>query len=131
MLRTLILTAGLLAASTSALADYDHGYRHGRVVAVEPNVVISFGTRHHDGFRILYESGGYRYWTHSDHRPGPVIVLPPHHVTHVYHSRHHRWDDRRDWHDDRHGWRHDRRDWRHDYRHDRRDERREHRRHRD
>ena len=122
MLRTLILAAGLLAASGSALADYDHGYRHGRVISVEPNFVISFGSRHHDGFRILYESGGHRYWTHSYHRPGPVIVLPPRHVTHVYHSRHHGWDDRRDW-------REDRRDWRHDKRHDRRDDRRDHRRH--
>ena len=111
MLRTLILAAGLLAASGSALADYDPGYRHGRVISVEPNFVISFGNRHHDGFRILYESSGHRYWTHSYHHPGPVIVLPPRHVTHVYHSRHHGWNDR------------------HDHRYDRRDHRRDHRRH--
>lgn len=128
MLRTLVLAASLLAASGSALAHNDYGPRQGRVISVEPNFVISFGTRHHDGFRILYESGGQRYWTHSYHRPGPVIVLPARHVTHVYHPYRPGWDDRRDW-------RHDRRDWRHDNRQDRRgdrrDDRRDHRHHRD
>lgn len=116
MLRTLILAAGLLAASGSALAHDDYGYRHGRVISVEPNFVISFGTRHHDGFRILYESGGHRYWTHSQYSPGPVIVLPARHIHHY----------RSDWHD-RHDWRDDRRDWRHDRRDDRRDDRHEYR----
>ncbi|MEW6120007.1 MAG: hypothetical protein AB1593_07955 [Pseudomonadota bacterium] len=122
MLRTLILAAGLLAASGTALAYDDYGHRHGRVISVEPHFTISFGSRHHDGFRILYESGGYRYWTHSHYRPGPVIVLPPRHVRHIHHHRHGGWHDRHDWRDDRH-------DWRHDWRHDRRDDRREHRRH--
>lgn len=124
MLRTFILAASLLAASGTAFAHGDYGHRHARVISVEPNFVISFGTRHHDGFRILYESGGHRYWTHSYHRPGPVIVLPPRHVTHVYHPYRHDWDDRRDW-------RHDRRDWRHEHRHDKHDHRRGHRHHRD
>ena len=127
MLRTLILATSPLAASGSALA-YDYGSRHGRVITVEPNIVISFGSRHHDGFRVLYESGGQRYWTHSHYRPGPVIVVPPRHVTHVYHARPYGWHDRHDWREDRRDWRHDRRDWRHDRRDDRRD-RREHRRH--
>ena len=124
MLRTLILATSLLAASGTALAHDHYGPRHGRVISVEPNFVISFGSRHHDGFRVLYESGGQRYWTHSHYRPGPVIVVPPRHVTYVYHSRPHGWDDRRDW-------REDRRDWRHDRRDDRRDDRREHRHGRD
>ncbi|MCA1926386.1 MAG: hypothetical protein LDL16_08935 [Thiobacillus sp.] len=122
MLRTLTLAASLLATSGAALAYDDYAYRHGRVVSVQPNVIISFGTRHHDGFRILYESGGHRYWTHSYHRPGPVIVLPPRHITHIHHSRHHGWDDRRDWRDDRRDWRHDRQhDWRDHHRHGRHD----------
>jgi hypothetical protein len=46
-------------------------------VQVEPQFTISFGTRHHDGFRVLYESGGTHYWTHTPYRPSHVIVLPP------------------------------------------------------
>lgn len=114
MLRTLILAAGLLAASGPALAYDDYGYRHGRVISVEPRVVISFGNRHHDGTRILYESGGHPYWTHSHYRPAPVIVLP-YRGGHAHPSRHHGWDDDHD--------------WRHDKRHDRRGHRRDHRRH--
>lgn len=119
MLRTLLIATTLLTASGTALAHSDYGY--GRVVTVEPHFAISFGTRHHDGFRVLYESGGSRYWTHTPHRPGPVIVLPPqHHVKHVYryrdygHGWDHRrdWNDRREWNDRRDGWRQDRREHR-------------------
>jgi hypothetical protein len=126
MLRTLLIATALLAASGTAIARDDYG--HGRVVSVEPNITISFGTPHHDGFRVLYESGGSRYWTHSPYHPGHVIVLPPpHRVTHVRHYRDYGyrdyergWDDRRDWKD-----RHDgRRDDRREHHSDRRDHRR-------
>jgi hypothetical protein len=124
MLRTLLIATALLAASGTAIARSDYG--HGRVVSVEPHFVISFGTRHHDGFRVLYESGGARYWMHTPYRPGPVIVLPPpHRVTYVPHYRDYGyrdygrgWDDRRD--NRRDGWRDDRRE----HRNDRRDHRR-------
>ena len=123
MLRTLLIATALLAASGTAIARSDYG--HGRVVSVEPHFVISFGTRH-DGFRVLVESGGARYWTHTPYRPGPVIVLPPpHRVTYVQHYRDYGyrdygrgWDDRRD--NRRDGWRDDRRE----HRNDRRDHRR-------
>jgi hypothetical protein len=106
MLRTLLIATALLTASGTALAHSDYGY--GRVVTVEPNFSISFGTRHHDGFRVLYESGGTHYWTHTPYRPSHVIVLPPHHhrVKHVHHYR----DDGRDWDHRRDGWRDDRRE---------------------
>lgn len=126
MLRTLLTATALLAASGTALAHNDYAY--GRVITVEPRVSVSFGTGYHDGFRVLYESGGTRYWTHTPRHPGHVIVLPPpHRVTHVQHYRDYGyrdggrgWDDRRDW-DDRHdGWRDDRRE----HRSDRRDHRR-------
>jgi len=130
MLRTLLIATALLAASGTAIARSDYG--HGRVVSVEPHVVISFGTRHHDGFRVLYESGGARYWTHSPYHPGHVIVLPPpHRVTYVQPYRDHgyrdygrgwdkRWDNRRDgWRDDRRGHRTDHRDHRDHRRHGR------------
>jgi hypothetical protein len=103
MLRTLLIATTLLTASGTALAHSD--YRSGRVVSVEPHFVFSFGTRHHDGFRVLVESGGSRYWTHTPHHPGHVIVLPPQHrVKHVhYHRGYERgWNDHRDdWRDDR------------------------------
>lgn len=109
MLRTLLIATALLTASGTALAHSDRGY--GRVVAVEPHFVISFGTRQHDGFSVLYESGGSRYWTHTPYYPGHTIVLPPpHRVQHVYHHR-----------DYGNQWK--------DHHHDRRDDRREHRRH--
>lgn len=102
MLRTLLLASALLAASGASFAhDGDYGY--GRVVRVEPSVSISFGTGYHDGFRVLYESGGSRYWTYTPYHPGHIIVLPPQHrVKHVYHHRDYGrgWDDRHDW-DDR------------------------------
>src|SRR4030065_1158618 len=77
MLRTLLIATALLAASGTAIARSDYG--HGRVVSVEPHFVLSFGTRHHDGFRVLYESGGSRYWTHTPPHPSRVLVLPPPH----------------------------------------------------
>lgn len=122
MLRTLLIATALLAASGSAIARDDYG--HGRVVSVEPNITISFGTPHHDGFRVLYESGGSRYWTHSPYHPGHVIVLPPpHRVTHVRHYRDYGYRDyERGW-DDRRGWK-DRHDDRREHRSDRRDHRR-------
>lgn len=125
MLRTLILATGLLVASSGVLArgDYDHGY--GRVVSVEPHFVISFGGgRHHDGFRVLYDVGGTRYWTHSHHHPGHSLFVPPPHRVHYSGAYGH---ERRDWrhhggyrHSDHHGYRH------HDRHHDRHSDRREH-----
>jgi len=121
MLRKLLIATALLAASGAALAHNTPVY--GRVVSVEPRVSIAFGTGYHDGFRVLYESGGQRYWTHSPYRPGHVIVLPPQHhrVQHVYHHYDHHggWDKHR---------KHRRDDWRDDRR-DHHNDRREHRRH--
>jgi hypothetical protein len=68
MLRKLLIATALLTASGTALAHSDYGY--GRVIAVEPRIAISFGAGHHDGFRVLYESGGTRYWTHTSYYPG-------------------------------------------------------------
>lgn len=83
MLRTLLIAATLLSTSGAALAR--DSYDYGRVVSVEPHFSISFGTRHHDGFRVLYESGGDHYSTHTTYRPSHTIVLPPRHqVHHVY-----------------------------------------------
>lgn len=121
MLRTLLIATALLTASGSALAHNDDGY--GQVVSVEPNFVISFGTRHHDGFRVLYESGGSRYWTHTPYRPSHTIALPPRHrIQHVHHHRDYGrgWDSRRDWNDRRDDWRDDR----HEPRRDRHEQRR-------
>lgn len=118
MLRTLLIAATLLSASGAAMA---HGSDYGRVVSVEPHFSISFGTRHHDGFRVLYESGGDRYWTYTPYRPSHTIVLPPRHQTrHVYHYRDygHSWDKR-----------HKRNKYRDDWDDDSRDKRRDHRRH--
>ena len=88
MLRTLLIAVALLGTSGAAMArgSYDYDHDRGRVVSVEPHFSISFGSRHHDGFRVLYESGGNHYWTHTTYRPSHVIVLPPRHqVHHVYH----------------------------------------------
>jgi hypothetical protein len=92
MLRKLLLATTLLAASGASFAH--DGY--GRVVSVEPHFVISFGTRQPDGFRVLYESGGGRYWTHTSYYPGRTIVLPPpYRVERVYYRDYGRdWDDR-------------------------------------
>lgn len=120
MLRTLLIATALLTASGASFAHGgNHG--HGRVITVEPRFVVSFGSRHHDGFRVLYESGGSRYWTHTPYYPGRTIVLPPRHrVQHVHHYR-----DYAPGRDGRRDWNHRRDDWRHD-----RDDRRDHREHR-
>lgn len=123
MLRKLLLATALLAASGASFAhDGDYGY--GRVVSVEPHFVISFGTRERDGFRVLYESGGARYWTTTSYYPGPTIVLPPPYRTErVYYRDYGRgWDDR--------GWDHRRGGWG-GWRHERWEHRREHRHHDD
>ncbi|HUX31156.1 MAG TPA: hypothetical protein VMV78_11115 [Thiobacillus sp.] len=125
MLRILLIATALLAASGSALAHNDRTY--GRVIAVEPRISVSFGTGYHDGFRVLVESGGSRYWTDMPHHPGRAIVLPPpHRVTYVRHYRDYGyrdygrgWDDRGRK-DQRDNWREDRRE----HRSDRRDQRR-------
>ena len=122
-LRTLLIASTLLTASGASFA---HGgdYGYGRVVSVEPHFVISFGTRERDGFRVLYESGGSRYWTTTSYYPGPTIVLPPpYRVERVYYRDYGRgWDD--------HGWG-GRRGWRDDWRDERREHRRERRYHDD
>ncbi len=106
MLRTLLIATSLLTAAGTALAHGDVSY--GRVIDVEPRVSVSFGSGYYDGFRVLYESGGSRYWTYSPYRPGPAIVLPPpHRVRHLHRYRDygHGWDDRRPgWHDDGRGY---------------------------
>lgn len=110
MLRTLLLATALLTASGAGFAhdrgDYDRG-DYGRVISVEPQFSISFGSPYPDGFRVLYESGGYRRWTHTTYYPGETIVLPPAYpVRHVYRYR----DDWRGWNDRRdEGWRGDER----------------------
>ena len=110
MLRTLLTALALLTASGTALAH--EGY--GRVVDVQPYFAISFGTPYPDGFRVLYESGGARYWTYTPYYPGRTIVLPPRHeVRYVYRDRDDRrgWGERRGW-DEHRGWegrRHERR----------------------
>lgn len=127
MIRKLLIAATFATASVSgtALAHGDSGY--GRVIEVEPRVSVSFGTGYYDGFRVLFESGGARYWTYTPYRPGRVIVLPPPHRMHpvrphvVRHT--YGWNERRGW----DGW-DDRRDWRDDHRHDRREDRRDDRR---
>ena len=120
MLRTLLIATAMLTTSGAALAGGHDDY--GRVILVEPHFSISFGSRHRDGFRILYEFGGHRYWTHSHRYPGHYIVLPPHHR--FKHGTPLRYDDH-GWNDyDRHHWKGHRRDW-----HDDRHRYREHRRH--
>lgn len=77
MLRTLLIATALLTTSGAALARDSHDY--GRVISVEPSFSVSFGTRHHDGYRVQYESGGQDYWAHSSRPPGQYFVLPPQH----------------------------------------------------
>jgi len=120
MLRTLLIATALLTASGAALARDGHDY--GRVISVEPRFIISFGTHHHDGFRVLYESGGHHYWTHTPHHPGHRFVLPPHHRVMVVQPNHdydygwggHNW---RHWKGHRDDWNDDRRDHREHRRH--------------
>lgn len=117
MIRKLLIAATFVSAgfSGAALAHGDYGY--GRVIEVEPRVSVSFGTGYYDGFRVLFESGGQRYWTHTPYRPGPMIVMPPAYRMYPvppHAVRHYPgWDDRRGW----------RNDYRHDRRHDRHDDR--------
>jgi hypothetical protein len=103
----MIATALLTASGASFAHDRDYGY--GRVVSVEPQLSISFGSPYPDGFRVLYESGGSRYWTHTTYYPRETIVLPPAYEVHRVYYR----DDRRGWDGPRRGWE-DRRDggWR-------------------
>lgn len=128
MLRTLLIATALLTASSASFA---HGgsYGYGRVVSVEPNFVISFGTYRPDGFRVLYESGGSRYWTRTSYYPGSTIVLPPpYRVERVYYRDYGPWQGR-GWkhrHGDRDAWREERREHRGEGRWE---HRREHRRH--
>lgn len=125
MFRKLLIATALVAASGSVFAHGGAGY--GRVVSVEPHISFSFGSGRHDGFRVVYESGGRHYWTHSAYYPGHVIVMPPTHRVQVIHhyvpqvkhhykhpNKHWRDDDRRGWDDRRHDRRHDQRrgDWR-------------------
>ena len=127
MLRTLLIATAMLTASGASFAGHDDDYGYGRVVTVEPHFAISFGSRHHDGFRVLYETGGVRYWTYTPSHPGHVIVLPPHHhrVKHGYHTRDYGrgWDGYHDRHDRRDDWRDDRREHRRDHREYRRHDR--------
>ena len=122
MLRKTLIAASLLIASGSVLAN--DNYVHGRVITVQPSISVSVGGGHHDnGFRVLYESGGQRYWTHSDYYPRDVIYVPrPVEVQPVYYSdRSYRRDEgyRHGWRDEHHGWRGHDRDH-DDYDHDRR-----------
>ena len=125
-LRTLLIASALLTASGASFA---HGgdYGYGRVVSVEPHFVISFGTRERDGFRVLYESGGYRYWTNTPYYPGPTIALPPpYRVERVYYGDYGRGRDDRGWGDRRggwNGWHNGRDDWRDEHREYRRERR--------
>lgn len=122
MIRKLLITAAFVTAGASGAALAHGGSGYGRVIAVEPRVSVSFGTGYYDGFRVLFDSGGQRYWTHTPHRPGPMIVLPPAYRMHPVHPHtvrhHHDWDERRGWRgDDRHDRRHDRHDRHDDRRH--------------
>lgn len=125
MIRTLLIATALLTTAGAALANDRAGY--GRVVTVEPQFSISFGTRRHDGFRVLYESGGHQYWTQTPYHPGHIIVLPPppQRVEYVTYERDygHGWGHQRGGGQHHDGWRDDRRDHR---RHDRREHRRGH-----
>lgn len=116
MLRTLLIAAALLTATGTSFA-HGGGDGYGRVVSVEPHFVISFGSPYPDGFSVLYETGGARYWTHTPYYPGPTIVLP-HRVQRVYYRDDgHGWDDRRNGHARRDDWRDEHREhrrWHHD-----------------
>lgn len=106
MLRTLLIAAALLTASSASFA-HDGGYGYDRVITVEPQLTISFGSRYPNGFRALYESGGYHYWTHAAYYPGETVVLPPRYrvqPVNRYRDDWRGWDDRRDnWHGEHRG----------------------------
>lgn len=122
MIRKLLIAATFATAAVSGAA-FAHGSQgYGRVIAVEPRVSVAFGTGYYDGFRVLFESGGQHYWTHTPYRPGPTLVMPPAyrmypappHVVRHYPG----WDERRGWRDDyRHDRRHDRHNRHDDHRH--------------
>jgi hypothetical protein len=111
MLRKSLIAIALLAASTGALAGHgDHVY--GRVVTVEPNFVISFSSgRYQDGFRILYEAGGQRYWTYSHQHPGHVIWVPRPASYDYYPRYHHEHRYQREWRDRQGDWSDHHRRW--------------------
>lgn len=101
MLRKNLIALALVAASTAAVAGRDD-YVYGRVVSVEPHFVISIGGgRQYDGFRVLYDVGGQRYWTHSHRHPGHTIWVPRPYPPMVHHYRYRYdrpgWDN--GWHD--------------------------------
>lgn len=119
MLRQALFAAALVAATLSPSA-HSGDFVEGRVVAAVPHLSLSFGSLHHDGFRVEYEFAGDRYFTHSHRHPGPVILVPPpirvipagprfgHRHNHWRDHRrgwddHDRWDDRRHWRDDDRG----------------------------
>lgn len=117
MIRKLLIAATFASVGLSGAA-FAHGHHgHGRVIEVQPRVSIAVGSGYYDGFRVLFESGGQRYWTHTAYRPGPVIVLPPRHrwyPAHSYTARSgHGWKDTHA-RDTRHERHHDRH---HDHRH--------------
>jgi hypothetical protein len=117
MLKKTLIAAGLLAASGAATADHVYA----RVIAVEPNVVITYsGGGRHDGYRIFYEFDGRSGWTVSPVYPGPYLWVPrPVYVEPAYwgpprpawgYRDDWRWHHRGGWRDDgdRHDWgRHD------------------------
>ncbi len=110
MLRTLLLVTALITTSGAALARDDEEY--GRVIAVEPSFSFSFGSRHHDGYRVPYETDGHNYWAHT----------PPHHqiVHHDYGYSNQGWNNH--YQPRRHdAWREERRERREHRRHDRED----------
>lgn len=92
MVHKALIATCLLIASGSVMAS--DGYVAGRVLRVEPSFSISFGGGHHNsGFRVLYETGGQHYWTHSNYRPHDVIYVPrPVHVQPVYYDNYYRGD---------------------------------------
>lgn len=112
MLRKILLSAALIAASTGAFA------RGGDHWGIEPQVSVSVGSLWHDGFNINFATGGGHYYSPRHYSPAPVIVVPPpqrivHVHRHEYRNKH--WDDRgrRAWkehdrwdhrRDDRRGW---------------------------
>lgn len=111
MLRTALLTAALIVAAGNANAHGDDFIR-ANVISVVPQLSLSFGSLRQDGFRVEYESGGYRYSTFSDRYPGRVILVPQPLVVPVVPRVYWRDDDRRDWHkhdhwDERRHWRGD------------------------
>lgn len=102
MLRKILLSAALIAASTGAFA------RGGDYWGVDPQISVSVGSLWHDGFNINFATGGHYYAPRPYYRSAPVIVVPPPRIVHVhrheYRNKH--WDDR-----GRRGWKdHDRRD---------------------